>query len=486
MMELSDKTLFRQQGYIGGAWMDSNSGDRVEVVNPATGHVIGHIPDMGEEETRTAIEVAQGAWGAWRALTGKARGAVLRRWFDLVSQATEDIARIMTVEQGKPLAESRGEVAYGASFIEWFAEEAKRTYGDVIPQTLPDRRYFVIRQPIGVVGAITPWNFPLAMISRKTAPALAAGCPVVIKPSELTPFTALALAVLAERAGIPPGVFNVVTGMPTGIGGEMTANPLVRKLTFTGSTRVGKLLMAQSAETVKKVSLELGGNAPFIVFADADMDAAIAGAMACKFRNSGQTCVTANRFLVEESVYEDFAARLSKAVAALVPGDGLGPDVTQGPLINMAAVEKVELHIKDALAKGARLLEGGKRHSLGGTFFEPTVLADVTPKMALWDEETFGPVAALIPFHDEAEAISLANDTSAGLAAYLYSRDISRVWQVAEALEYGMVAINEGILSNEVAPFGGVKESGIGREGSKYGIEEFLEMKYLCLGGIGR
>ncbi|MBT5659572.1 MAG: NAD-dependent succinate-semialdehyde dehydrogenase [Rhodospirillaceae bacterium] len=486
MMELSDKTLFRQQGYIGGAWMDSNSGDRVEVVNPATGHVIGHIPDMGGEETRAAIEVAQGAWAAWRALTGKARGAVLRRWFDLVSQATEDIARIMTIEQGKPLAEARGEVAYGASFIEWFAEEAKRTYGDVIPQTLPDRRYFVIHQPIGVVGAITPWNFPLAMISRKTAPALAAGCPVVIKPSELTPFTALALAVLAERAGIPPGVFNVVTGMPTGIGGEMTANPLVRKLTFTGSTRVGKLLMAQSAETVKKVSLELGGNAPFIVFADADLDAAIAGAMACKFRNSGQTCVTANRFLVEESIYEDFAARLSKAVAALVPGDGLGPDVTQGPLINMAAVEKGELHIKDALAKGARLLQGGKRHSLGGTFFEPTVLADVTPEMVLWDEETFGPVASLIPFRGEATAIALANDTSAGLAAYLYSRDISRVWQVAEALEYGMVAINEGILSNEVAPFGGVKESGIGREGSKYGIEEFLEMKYLCLGGIGR
>lgn len=484
-MELSDKTLFRQQGYIGGAWMDSNSGDTVEVINPATGHVIGHIPDMGGEETRTAIEVAESAWAAWRALTGKARGAVLRRWFDLVIEATEDLARIMTLEQGKPLAEARGEVAYGASFIEWFAEEAKRTYGDTIPQTLPDRRYFVINQPVGVVAAITPWNFPLAMITRKTAPALAAGCPVVIKPSELTPFTALALAVLAERAGIPPGIFNIVTGMPTGIGGEMTANPVVRKLTFTGSTRVGKLLMAQSAGTVKKVSLELGGNAPFIVFADADLDAAIAGAMACKFRNSGQTCVTANRFLVEESVYEDFAARLSKAVAALVPGDGLGPDVTQGPLINEGAVEKVERHIEDALAKGGRLIEGGKRHSLGGTFFEPTILTDVTPEMALWDEETFGPVAGLKSFRGEAEAIALANDTSSGLAAYLYSRDISRVWQVAEALEYGMVAINEGILSNEVAPFGGVKESGIGREGSKYGIEEFLEMKYLCLGGIG-
>lgn len=483
-MKLDNPDLLRHQGYVNGNWVDAENGATLAVTNPADGGDLGTIPDMGADETRSAIEAASAAWGDWRAMTAKARGNILRRWFDLVTANTEDLARIMTTEQGKPLAEARGEIAYGASFIEWFAEEAKRAYGMTIPETVPGQRMVVLKQPIGVVAAITPWNFPHAMITRKTAPALAAGCPVVVKPSELTPFSALALAVLAERAGIPAGVFNVVTGAPEAIGGEMTGNPLVRKLAFTGSTRVGKMLAARAAETVKKVALELGGNAPFMVFADADMEAAVAGAVACKFRNSGQTCVCANRFLVEEGIYDDFAARLTDEVKKLVCGDGMEEGVTQGPLINTQALEKVETHVADAREKGANVLAGGNRHELGGTFYEPTVLGAATSDMQIFHEETFGPVAPLFRFKTEEEAVALANDTAYGLAAYVYTRDLARSWRVSEALEYGIVAVNSGIFSTEAAPFGGMKESGIGREGAKYGMEEFLEIKYVCLGGV--
>jgi succinate-semialdehyde dehydrogenase/glutarate-semialdehyde dehydrogenase len=440
---------------------------------------------MGAAEARRAVEAAHAAWPAWRKRTAKERSVILRRWFDLVMANQEDLAVLMTAEQGKPLAESRGEIAYAASFIEWFAEEGKRIYGDTIPSHAVDRRIVVIKEPIGVVAAITPWNFPAAMITRKAGPALAAGCPVVLKPATATPFSALALAELGERAGLPAGVFNVITGASGPIGRELTANPLVRKLTFTGSTEIGKQLMSQCASTVKKVSLELGGNAPFLVFEDADLDAAVAGAIASKYRNSGQTCVCTNRFLVQEPVYADFAERLAAAVARLKVGDGLKGDAQQGPLIDMNAVLKVEEHIADALAKGGRVVAGGKRHALGGTFFQPTIIADATPEMAVAREETFGPLAPLFKFRTEEEAIRMANDTEFGLAAYFYTRDLGRTWRVSEGLEYGIVGVNTGIISTEVAPFGGVKESGIGREGSKYGIEDYLEIKYLCVGGIG-
>jgi len=441
---------------------------------------------MGQAETREAIAAAHAAFPEWRGKLAKERAVMMRRWFDFIMENQQDLAVLMTAEQGKPLAESLGEVAYGASFIEWFAEEAKRVYGDVIPEPIPGQRIVVIKQPIGVVAAITPWNFPIAMITRKIAPALAAGCTVVIKPAESTPFSALALAELAERVGFPKGVINIVTGMPEEIGAELTANPLVRKLSFTGSTAVGKLLMQQCASTVKKISLELGGNAPFIVFDDADIDAAVAGAMASKYRNTGQTCVCANRLLIQDSIYEEFAAKLAQAVSQLKVGDGLKGETQQGPLINRAAVEKVENHINDAVAQGAKIVCGGKRHALGGTFFEPTILADVTAAMRIAREETFGPVAPLFRFKTEDEAIRLANDTPFGLAAYFYSRTLGRAWRVAEALEYGMVGINEGVISTEIAPFGGVKESGIGREGSKYGIDDFLEIKYVCMGGTDK
>ncbi|AWJ89641.1 NAD-dependent succinate-semialdehyde dehydrogenase [Azospirillum baldaniorum] len=483
---LKDAELLRFQGFVDGRWIDADSGKTVEVTNPADGSVLGSVPMMGADETRRAIEAAERAWPAWRALTAKERAKTLRTWFDLMMANQEDIARIMTAEQGKPLAEARGEVAYAASFIEWFAEEGKRVYGDTIPQHLPGRRIVVTKEPIGVTAAITPWNFPAAMITRKAGPALAAGCPMVIKPATATPLTALAMAVLAERAGIPAGILSVVTGSARAIGGEMTGNPTVRKLTFTGSTEIGKELMAQCAGTVKKVSLELGGNAPFLVFNDADLDEAVKGAIASKYRNTGQTCVCANRLLVQSGVYDAFAAKLAEAVKALKVGPGLTTEgAQQGPLIDMAAVEKVEDHIRDATEKGARVVLGGKRHELGGSFFEPTILADVTPAMKVAREETFGPVAPLFRFETEEEAVRMANATEFGLAAYFYSRDIGRVWRVAEALEYGIVGINEGIISTEVAPFGGMKESGIGREGSKYGIEDYLEIKYLCMGGIG-
>jgi succinate-semialdehyde dehydrogenase/glutarate-semialdehyde dehydrogenase len=484
---LDDPSLLKTAAYIDGAWCGADSGARFDVTNPASGERIADLPDMGAAETRRAVAAAEAAWPTWRARIAKERGALLRRWFELILANQEDLARLMTAEQGKPLAEARGEVAYGASFVEWFAEEAKRVYGDVIPASLNDRRYMVIKEPVGVVAAITPWNFPIAMITRKCAPALAAGCPVVVKPAEATPLSALALAELAERAGFPPGVFNVITtAEPAGIGAEMSANPGVRKLSFTGSTAVGRLLLAQCAETVKKVSLELGGNAPFIVFDDADLDAAVAGAMASKYRNAGQTCVCANRLLVQDGIYDAFADKLAAAVAGLKVGEGTEEGVNQGPLIDAAAVGKVERHIADALDKGARVLCGGHRHARGGTFFEPTIIADVSPDMAVAHEETFGPVAPLFRFTTEAEAIALANATEYGLAAYFYSRDIGRIWRVAEALEYGMVGINEGIISTEVAPFGGIKQSGLGREGSRYGIEEFIEVKYLCLGGLDR
>ena len=485
-MRLKDPQLVREAAYIDGAWCGADSGATFAVTNPASGAVLARLPDMVEGETRRAIEAAAAAWPAWAAKTAKERAAVLRKWYELIMGAQEDLAIIMTSEQGKPLAEARGEVAYGASFIEWFAEEGKRIYGDVIPHTQPGRRIVVLKQPIGVVAAITPWNFPNAMITRKCGPALAAGCPIVIKPPAETPLSALALAVLAERAGIPKGIFNIVTTAHSSrVGQEMTANTLVRKFSFTGSTEIGKLLMRQCASTVKKVSLELGGNAPFIVFDDADLDAAVAGAMLSKFRNMGQTCVCANRIFVQDKVHDAFAAKLAAAAAAMKVGDGLAEGVTQGPLINMEAVEKVERLVGDAVAKGAKLMTGGKRHALGHTFFEPTVLSGVTAQMPIAQEEIFGPVATLFRFNTEADAIRLANDTEYGLAAYFYARDIGRVWRVAEALEYGIVGINEGIISTEVAPFGGMKESGIGREGSKYGIEDFLEVKYLAMGGIG-
>jgi succinate-semialdehyde dehydrogenase/glutarate-semialdehyde dehydrogenase len=483
---LQQDSLFRQQGYIGGSWLDADAGATVAVTNPADGSLLGTVPNMGASETRRAVLAAATALPAWRAMTGKERAAILRRWFELILANQQDLARLMTAEQGKPLSESQSEVVYGAAFVEWFAEEAKRVYGDIIPGHQRDKRIVVIKQPIGVVASITPWNFPIAMITRKCAPALAVGCTVVAKPASQTPLSALALAELADQAGFPAGVFNVVTGDAREIGGELTANPLVRKLTFTGSTATGKILMAQSAATVKKVSLELGGNAPFIVFDDADLDSAVDGALLSKYRNAGQTCVCANRILVQDDIYDAFSAKLTEAVARLKVADGFSAGAHQGPLIDMTAVEKVEEHIADALAKGARILLGGRRHALGGSFFEPTVLADVTPQMLIAREETFGPVAPLFRFRDEAEVIQIANDTEFGLAAYLYSRDIGRIWRVAEALEYGMVGINSGMISTEVAPFGGVKESGIGREGSKYGIDDFVEIKYLCLSGIDR
>jgi succinate-semialdehyde dehydrogenase/glutarate-semialdehyde dehydrogenase len=486
-MRLDDSPLFRSQAYIDGAWTGADSGATFPVRNPANGQLLAEVSDMGAAETRRAIAAAERAWPAWRARTAKERSAVLRKWYELILAAAEDIARLMTSEQGKPLAEAKGEVLYAASFAEWFAEEAKRAYGDVIPSPLPDKRLLVIKQPIGVCAAITPWNFPAAMITRKVAPALAAGCPVVVKPAEQTPLTALALAELAHRAGFPPGVFNVVTGSAAAapkIGGELTSNPIVRKLSFTGSTEVGRLLMSQCAATVKKVSLELGGNAPFIVFDDADLDAAVEGALASKYRNTGQTCVCANRLLVQAGIYDAFAAKLAEKVKSMKVGSGLEAGVSQGPLIDANALAKVEEHVADALAKGARVLTGGRRHALGGTFYEPTVLADVTPDMKCAREETFGPVAPLFRFATEEEAIRMANDTEYGLAAYFYSRDVARCFRVGEALEYGIVGVNTGIISNEVAPFGGVKQSGVGREGSKYGIEEYLEIKYLCLGGI--
>jgi succinate-semialdehyde dehydrogenase/glutarate-semialdehyde dehydrogenase len=481
---LQDSRLFRQASYVDGAWLESSAGGVLEVDNPATGDIVGTVPRLGQAETRRAIDAAARAFPAWRKTTAKARAVVLRRWFDLMIANQEDLARLMTTEQGKPLAESRGEVAYAASFLEWFGEEAKRVYGDTIPGHQADKRIVVIKEPIGVVACITPWNFPLAMITRKAGPAIAAGCTVVLKPASQTPFSALALAELAERAGVPRGVFNVITGSATEIGGELTANSTVRKLSFTGSTETGKVLMAQCAATVKKLSLELGGNAPFIVFDDADLDAAVEGAILSKYRNTGQTCVCANRLLVQDRVYDAFAAKLATAVRKLTPAPGFDEGATQGPLIDDRAVEKVESHIADATSKGAEVLVGGKRHARGGRFFEPTILTGVTPAMAVAREETFGPVAPLFRFATDEDAIALANDTEFGLAAYFYGRDIGRIWRVAEALEYGIVGINTGIISTEVAPFGGVKESGIGREGSKYGLEEFLEIKYLCLGGI--
>ena len=484
---LKDAALGRTLAYIDGAWAAADSGKTFAVTNPATGAHLADVPDMGADETRRAIAAADAALPAWRALTAKERATVLRRWFDLILANQEDLAQLMTAEQGKPLAEARGEVVYGANFIEWFAEEAKRVYGDTIPSHKADARIVVLKQPIGVVAAITPWNFPLAMITRKCAPALAAGCPVVIKPAEDTPLSALALAELAERAGMPKGVINVVTAAHgAAIGGEMTSNPIVRKVSFTGSTEVGKILMRQCADTVKKVSLELGGNAPFIVFDDADLDAAVAGAMASKYRNAGQTCVCANRLLVQDGVYEAFAEKLGKAVAALKVGPGTEDGVTQGPLINSDALDKVSRLVEDARGKGAKIVTGGKPVAGGGTFFEPTILTDVTPDMACFNEEIFGPVAPLYRFSSEDDAIAMANDTPFGLAAYFYARDIGRVWRVSEGLEYGIVGINEGIISTEVAPFGGVKESGLGREGSKYGIDDFLEIKYLCVGGLSK
>jgi succinate-semialdehyde dehydrogenase/glutarate-semialdehyde dehydrogenase len=485
-LSLQDSSLFREQCYISGAWVGADSGGTVAVTNPSTGATLGNVPNMGAAETRRAIEAANAAFPAWRAKTAKERCAILRRWYELMMAHQEDLSRIMTAEQGKPLAEARGEIGYAASFIEWFAEEGRRVYGDVIPQHQADKRIVVLKEPIGVCCAITPWNFPAAMITRKAGPALAAGCTMVVKPASATPYSALAMAVLAERAGVPAGVLSVVTGSAGAIGGEMTANPLVRKLSFTGSTEIGKKLMAQCAATVKKTSMELGGNAPFIVFDDADLDAAVEGAVVSKFRNNGQTCVCANRILVQDKVYDTFAAKLAKRVAGFKVGDGFEEGVFLGPLIDTAAVAKVKEHVADALAKGATVLTGGQAHARGGLFFEPTVLAGVTPAMAVAKEETFGPVAPLFRFKDEAEAIRMSNDTEFGLASYFYGRDIGRIWRVAEALEYGIVGINTGLISTAEAPFGGVKESGLGREGSKYGIEDYLEVKYLCLGGIDK
>jgi succinate-semialdehyde dehydrogenase / glutarate-semialdehyde dehydrogenase len=480
-LKLKDGSLFRQQCYIGGEWTNADNGKTLNVTDPATGEVLGTVPNMGAAETRRAIEAANAAWPAWRAKTGKERAAILRKWYELMMANQDDLGMLLTAEQGKPLAEAKGEIAYGASFIEWFAEEAKRVYGDTIPGHQPDKRIVVLKEPVGVCAAITPWNFPNAMITRKAGPALAAGCTMVVKPATATPFSALAIAELAERAGVPKGVFSVLTGSAKAIGGEMTGNPLVRKITFTGSTEIGKVLMEQSAKTVKKASMELGGNAPFIVFDDADLDAAADGAIASKYRNAGQTCVCANRLLVQDKVYDAFAKKLAERVAKLKVGNGMEAGVTTGPLIDTAAVAKVEEHIEDAIKKGAKVVTGGKRHSLGGLFFEPTILADVTPEMKVAREETFGPVAPLFRFKEEAEAIRMANDTEFGLAAYFYARDMGRVWRVSEGLEYGIVGMNTGLISTEVAPFGGMKESGIGREGSKYGIEEFLEIKYVCM-----
>src|SRR5687768_15624389 len=483
-LSLRDPSLFRQQAFVGGRWLDAASGEEKQVVNPATGELIGTVPNCGAKEARAAIEAADKALPDWRSRTAKVRAQLLRKWFDSIMANQEDLAVLMTVEQGKPLAESRGEIAYAASFIEWFAEEGKRAYGDVIPSHGTDKRIVVLKQPIGVTAAITPWNFPTAMIARKVGPALAAGCTMVIKPSELTPYSALAMCVLAERAGIPAGVVSVVTGDAKTIGGELTSNPIVRKLSFTGSTAVGKLLMAQCAATVKKTSMELGGNAPFIVFDDADMEAAVAGAIASKYRNAGQTCVCANRIFVQSGIYDRFAQRLAEVASGLKVGNGLDQDTKLGPLIEEKALAKVEEHVRDALGKGAKVVAGGKRLEGQGHFYVPTVLTGIRADMLVMHEETFGPVAPLMKFDSEEEAIRLANATEFGLASYFYTRDVGRVWRVAEGLESGIVGINEGIISTEVAPFGGVKESGIGREGSKYGFEEYLEIKYLCYGGV--
>ncbi|WP_142501838.1 NADP-dependent succinate-semialdehyde dehydrogenase [Klebsiella sp. 2680] len=481
-MQLNDSTLFRQQALINGRWRDASNGETLAVTNPANGQLLGNVPKMGAEETREAIDAASRALPAWRALTAKARATLLRRWFDLMMEHQDDLARLMTLEQGKPLAEAKGEISYAASFLEWFAEEGKRVYGDTIPGHQADKRLLVIKQPIGVTAAITPWNFPSAMITRKAGPALAAGCTMVLKPASQTPFSALALAELANRAGLPEGVFNVVTGSASAIGNELTSNPLVRKLSFTGSTEIGRQLMEQCAKDIKKVSLELGGNAPFIVFDDADLDKAVEGAMASKFRNAGQTCVCANRLYVQDGVYDRFAEKLQQAVSKLQIGDGLQPNVTIGPLIDEKAIAKVQEHIADAIDKGARAMTGGKTHPLGGNFFQPTILVNVPANAKVAKEETFGPLAPLFRFKDEADVIHQANDTEFGLAAYFYARDLSRVFRVGEALEYGIIGINTGIISTEVAPFGGVKSSGLGREGSKYGIEDYLEIKYMCIG----
>jgi succinate-semialdehyde dehydrogenase/glutarate-semialdehyde dehydrogenase len=479
-MRIHNQSLLRSTVFMGGNWIAATDGKSFAVRDPATGGALGDVPDCGAVETRQAIAAAEAALAGWRRMTAKARAQVLQRWFAAINANADDLAQMITAECGKPLAEAKGEVAYGASFVEWFAEEGKRAYGETIPATLADKRLVVIKQAIGVCAAITPWNFPLAMITRKVAPALAAGCTVVVKPAEQTPLTALALAVLAEEAGFPPGVFNVLTGDPVAIGGELTASPAVRKLSFTGSTEVGRLLMAQSAPTIKKLSLELGGNAPFIVFDDADVDAAVDGALIAKYRNTGQTCVCANRILVQAGVYEEFARKLAARVSQLKVGAGSEEGVVQGPLIDAAGLAKVEAHVADAVALGARVLCGGARHERGGNFYQPTVLADVTPTMKVAREETFGPVAPLFRFATEDEAVALANATEFGLAAYFYSRDVARCWRVGEELEYGMVGVNTGLISNEVAPFGGIKQSGIGREGSKHGIDDYLEIKYLC------
>ncbi len=484
-LDLHDPDLFREKCYINGEWLDADTGQTLDVTNPATGNVLGTVPKMGANETSVAINAAKDAYPAWRAKTAKERAIILRKWFELMIENQEDLARMMTAEQGKPLKESMGEIVYAASFIEWFAEEGKRIYGDIIPQHAPGKRIVVTKEPIGVCAAITPWNFPAAMITRKCGPALAAGCTMVLKPATATPYSALALAELGARAGIPAGVFSVVTGSSAAIGGEMTSNPIIRKLSFTGSTEIGKLLMKQCAGTVKKTSMELGGNAPFIVFNDADLDEAVQGAMVSKFRNTGQTCVCANRLLVQGGVYEEFSQKLSAEVEKMRVGDGLKGETEQGPMIDIAAVEKVEEHIQDAISKGAKVISGGSRHDLGGTFFQPTVLAEVNTDMKVTKEETFGPVAPLYRFETEEQALEMANDTEFGLAAYFYSRDIGRIWRVMEGLEYGIVGVNEGIISTELAPFGGMKESGTGREGSKYGIEDYLEIKYGLIGGIG-
>jgi succinate-semialdehyde dehydrogenase / glutarate-semialdehyde dehydrogenase len=484
-MQLKDSQLLRQQCYLDGAWVDAAGGERQSVTNPATGQTLAHVPTMGAADTKRAIDAAARALGPWSRLTAKERGGKLRRWFDLMMANQDDLATLMTAEQGKPLAESKGEIAYAASFIEWFSEEAKRIYGDVIPGHSADKRILVLRQPIGVVAAITPWNFPAAMITRKAGAALAAGCTFVCKPASQTPLSALALAELAARAGIPAGVFNVLTGSAGAIGGEMTSNPIVRKITFTGSTGIGKQLMAQSAGTLKKLSLELGGNAPFLVFDDADLDQAVQGAIASKYRNTGQTCVCANRLIVQDGVYEEFTKRLVTAVKALRVGDGLKGATDQGPLIDAKALAKVEEHVADALAKGAHIAYGGKRHALGGTFYEPTVITDTKSNMLLAHEETFGPVAPLFRFKTEQEALAMANATEFGLAGYFYTRDLARAWRVSEGLECGMIGVNTGLISTEVAPFGGIKESGFGREGSRYGILDYTEIKYVCVGGIG-
>ena len=484
-MELQDASLFRQQAYVDGHWCEADHGARYEIRNPATGELLGSVPNMGAAETRRAIDAAAAAQKDWRARTAKERAKLLHKWFELLMLHQEDLARIMTCEQGKPLAEARGEIAYAASFIEWFAEEAKRVYGETIPGHQPDKRIIVQREPIGVAAAITPWNFPSAMITRKAAPALAAGCAMVLKPAPQTPFSALALAELAERAGLPKGLFSVITAdvdASRAVGGELCSNPIVRKLSFTGSTAVGVKLMEQCAPSIKKLSLELGGNAPFIVFDDADLDAAVEGAMISKYRNAGQTCVCANRLYVQDSVYDAFVTKLSAAVAKLKVGNGLDDGVTTGPLIDANAVAKVQRHLDDALSKGGQVITGGKPHALGGTFFEPTIVTGVTREMAVAREETFGPLAPIFRFSDEADVIAQSNDTEFGLAAYFYARDLGRVFRVAEALEYGMVGINTGLISTELAPFGGMKSSGLGREGSRHGIEEYLELKYLCMG----